>query len=58
VICMQDLFLFERRGISSDGRTLGVFTATGIRPRFAEKLKTAGFDLPVNIFDPANRRYK
>jgi pilus assembly protein CpaF len=46
VISMQDLFVFEKRGVSSDGRVVGIFTATGIRPKFAERLKAGGFDLP------------
>jgi len=38
VVSMQDVFLFEKHGVSPDGRTLGTFTATGIRPKFADKL--------------------
>lgn len=55
VICMQDLFVFEKQGVSSDGRTVGVFKATGIRPVFSEKLKAAGFDLPANMFEGSGR---
>jgi pilus assembly protein CpaF len=55
VISMQDLFVFEKRGISSDGRVVGIFTATGIRPKFAERLKAGGFDLPSNMFEPTSR---
>jgi pilus assembly protein CpaF len=55
VISMQDLFVFEKRGVSSDGRVVGIFTATGIRPKFAERLKAGGFDLPSNMFEPTNR---
>jgi pilus assembly protein CpaF len=51
VVSMQDVFLFEKHGVSPDGRTLGTFTATGIRPKFAEKLKASGFDLPANMFE-------
>jgi pilus assembly protein CpaF len=54
VVSMQDLFLFEKEGVSSDGRTLGTFTATGIRPKFADKLKASGFDLPANMFDQSS----
>jgi len=56
VICLQDLFVFESRGVSSEGRTIGSFTATGIRPKFAERLKAAGFELPPNMFEPTGRR--
>jgi pilus assembly protein CpaF len=58
VISMQDLFVFEKQGMSSEGRVLGTFNATGIRPRFAERLKAAGFDLPLNMFDQTSRRWK
>jgi pilus assembly protein CpaF len=58
VISMQDLFVFEKQGMSSEGRVLGTFDATGIRPSFAERLKAVGFDLPSNMFDQTNRRWK
>ncbi len=50
VVTSQDIFLFEKTGISPDGRVLGRFRATGIRPRFYEKLRTAGFNLPGELF--------
>jgi pilus assembly protein CpaF len=56
VVSMQDLFVFEKQGVSSDGRVLGTFIATGIRPKFAERLKAVGFDLPVRMFDQSSRR--
>jgi pilus assembly protein CpaF len=55
VVSMQDVFLFEKHGVSPDGRTLGTFTATGIRPKFADKLKASGFDLPTNMFEQSCR---
>ena len=55
VVSMQDVFLFEKHGVSPDGRTLGTFTATGIRPKFADKLKASGFDLPANMFEQSRR---
>ena len=39
VVLMQDVFVFEKHGVSPEGRTLGTFTATGIRPRFEENSK-------------------
>jgi len=57
VISLQDLFLFERQGVSADGQSVGVFAATGIRPKFAERFKAAGLELPPNMFDQtASRR--
>src|SRR5438874_3809473 len=46
VVSMQDIFLFEKRGIGARGRVLGRFYATGIRPKFADKLKTSGITVP------------
>ena len=51
VITMQDLFVFEKRGLSPEGHVIGRFAATGIRPRFHEKLLSAGIMLSPNLFD-------
>jgi pilus assembly protein CpaF len=51
VVSMQDVFVFEKQGVASDGRILGAFTATGIRPKFAEKLQASGISLPSNFFE-------
>jgi pilus assembly protein CpaF len=51
VVSMQDIFVFERHGISPDGRVLGTFTATGIRPKFADKLKASGITVPASFFE-------
>ena len=51
VVSMQDIFLFEKRGIGAGGRVLGRFYATGIRPKFADKLKTSGITVPAALFD-------
>lgn len=53
VITTQDLFVFEKSGIGPDGRVQGRFRATGIRPRFYDKLRTAGFNLPPEVFQTA-----
>jgi pilus assembly protein CpaF len=45
------VFVFEKQGVSADGRILGTFTATGIRPKFAEKLQASGITLPANFFE-------
>jgi pilus assembly protein CpaF len=46
-ITMQELFLFERAGIDAAGKVMGRFRPTGIRPRFAERLKQYGMQLPA-----------
>jgi len=50
VIALQDIFLFHKIGVGDDGRVAGQFRATGIRPRFAERLAVAGVPLPTDIF--------
>ncbi|OGO51432.1 MAG: type II secretion system protein E [Chloroflexi bacterium RBG_16_68_14] len=52
IVSMQDLFRFEQRGIDSDGRVVGEFRGTGIRPRFTEKFEVAGIHLPPDLFMP------
>src|SRR5579863_9265285 len=51
MITMQDLFVFEKRGVSAEGKVLGRFCATGIRPKFSDKLLAAGIRLPPELFD-------
>jgi pilus assembly protein CpaF len=53
VVTMQDLFRFEQRGIDNDGRVLGEFRGTGLRPRFAEKFEIAGIHLAPDLFATA-----
>jgi pilus assembly protein CpaF len=55
IVTMQDVFLFEKQGVSATGRALGTFTATGIRPKFADKLKASGIDLPPHMFEQTHR---
>jgi len=51
MVTLQDIFVFEKRGVSAEGKVLGCFCATGIRPKFAEKLLTAGIPLSPELFD-------
>jgi pilus assembly protein CpaF len=48
---MQDIFVFERTGIDESGKVKGAFRATGIRPKFAERLATGGCRLRAALFD-------
>ena len=50
-ITMQEIFMYERSGVSAQGQVIGRFRATGIRPRFAEKLKSCGMQLPRIFFE-------
>ncbi|HWR35686.1 MAG TPA: CpaF family protein [Clostridia bacterium] len=51
VVSMQDIFLFEKRGVGLNGRVVGRFHSSGVMPRFAEKIKASGITLPTNVFD-------
>src|SRR5690242_10736869 len=51
LICMQEVFVFERQGIDETGKVKGAFRATGIRPHFAERLATAGCRLRATLFE-------
>jgi pilus assembly protein CpaF len=51
VISMQDIFLFEKEGLGVNGKVKGHFRATGIVPKFGDKLKAAGIPLPTGLLD-------
>jgi pilus assembly protein CpaF len=51
VITMQEIFLFEKAGVSQEGRVIGRFRATGVRPKACERLKTAGVNLASDMFE-------
>jgi pilus assembly protein CpaF len=51
VISMQEIFTFEKKGIGPDGKVIGVFKPSRIRPRFLERLRVAGIILPPSIFE-------
>jgi pilus assembly protein CpaF len=51
IISMQDIFVFERRGIDESGKVRGTFRATGPRPQFADRLATSGARLRPALFD-------
>ena len=51
IITMQDIFLFERTGITPDGRVRGRFRATGIRPKCAERLAASGVHFGIDMFE-------
>jgi pilus assembly protein CpaF len=51
VISMQEIFAFNKRGIGPDGKVVGVFQPTRIRPRFLEQLRTSGIFLPASLFE-------
>jgi pilus assembly protein CpaF len=50
VITLQDIFLFEKTGILESGKVTGRFRATGIRPKFYDRLRSSGITLPTQMF--------
>ena len=50
-ITMQEIFMYERTGVDKEGNVIGRFRPTGIRPRFAERLKSCGLQLPRVFFE-------
>ncbi|ACC74402.1 CpaF family protein [Paraburkholderia phymatum] len=57
IINMQEIFTFRRTGVAEDGTVKGYFCATGVRPKFADRLAAFGLALPDQMFDPS-RRYE
>jgi len=51
VITMQDIFVFERTGLGENGKVLGRFRATGIRPKCSDRLAASGVALPTEMFE-------
>jgi pilus assembly protein CpaF len=51
IITMQEIFVFEKIGVTQDGKVMGRFRATGVRPKCAERLKAAGIHLPPDMFE-------
>ena len=55
IITMQEIFTFRQTGISDEGHVEGYFHATGVRPKFSERLRSFGIVLPDAMFDPAKQ---
>lgn len=55
VISMLEIFRFEQTGLDPDGRVQGQFVATGIRPKFMQRLVTRGIVLNDKLFEPTQR---
>jgi pilus assembly protein CpaF len=51
VITMQEIFCFEKLGVTQEGRVVGRFRATGVRPKVSERLKASGVHLPADMFE-------
>jgi pilus assembly protein CpaF len=51
VVSMHEVFTFQKKGISANGKVVGAFVASRIRPRFLEQLRVSGISLPNEVFD-------
>jgi pilus assembly protein CpaF len=51
VIAMQEIFTFEKVGVTQDGKVIGRFRATGVRPKCCERLRASGIHLPTDMFE-------
>jgi len=51
VITMQEIFVFEKMGVTQDGKVIGRFRATGVRPKCCERLRASGINLPTEMFE-------
>jgi pilus assembly protein CpaF len=54
VISMQEVFRYQRVGLTPENKIIGYFTATGVRSNFSERFRLWGYDLPPTIFEPYN----
>nr|WP_217346608.1 CpaF family protein [Noviherbaspirillum sp. L7-7A]MBV0881073.1 CpaF family protein [Noviherbaspirillum sp. L7-7A] len=55
VITMQEIFAYRQTGVDNNGNIVGYFHATGVRPKFADRLQAFGVTLPDSMFDPSKR---
>ena len=51
VITMQEIFTFTKAGLTEGGAVMGMFKATGVRPKCSDQLKTAGHPMPMDMFE-------
>jgi len=51
VITTQEVYRFKRRGVTPEGRIIGQFEATGVRPTFTDRLRVSGIELPSRMFE-------
>ena len=50
-VSLQDIFVFDRKGLNPEGKVVGTFRATGVRPQCSDKLAGAGHELAMDMFD-------
>jgi pilus assembly protein CpaF len=55
IVTMQEIFAFRQTGVGPDGTVLGHFNATGVRPKFIDRLRAYGVIVPDSLFDPTRQ---
>jgi pilus assembly protein CpaF len=55
IINLQEIFTFKRAGVDRDGKVCGHFCATGVRPKFSERLQAFGVAVPDSLYDPSKQ---
>jgi pilus assembly protein CpaF len=55
IITMQEIFAFRQTGVGADGTVQGHYCATGVRPKFIDRLRTHGVSVPDTLFDPTRQ---
>lgn len=48
---LQDIFIFERTGVTDTGKVQGRFRSTGVTPKILDRLRVAGIQVPASVFD-------
>ncbi|HJZ75822.1 MAG TPA: CpaF family protein [Vicinamibacterales bacterium] len=51
IITMQEIYVFEKMGVTQEGKVIGRFRATGVRPKCCERLKASGINLAADMFE-------
>jgi pilus assembly protein CpaF len=51
VVTTQEVYRFKRRGVTPEGKIIGHFEATGVRPMFTDRLRVSGIELPARMFE-------
>jgi pilus assembly protein CpaF len=51
IVTMQEIYLFEKMGVTQDGKVIGRFRATGVRPKCCDRLRASGIHLPADMFE-------
>ena len=55
VVQLQEIFRFERTGTAENGKVMGYFAPTGIRPKFLDEMERRGVHMPAGLFDPSSK---